>query len=327
MKSWFARHRVLIGVVLVALVVFATGGYVYHTATRPVAQVQAHSGRLLTLIDQRAGNDAVSTAELSTADGPRSATGMRCQRVYTAGGTTVCLRLAGVGPTFEAAVTDSSGRVLKTIPLPGAPSRARVSASGKVVSWTVFVSGDSYVSAGGFSTRTGFYDLRTDTVVESLEAFSAKVEGSPYTAADINYWGLTVGSDDRTFYATLLGAGRRWLVKGDLTARTLETVRTGPECPSLSPDGKHLAYKKTTRWVGRWELAVLDLASGQERVLPDTSGIDDQAAWLDDDTLAYGAISGSTGKSSVYQVPADGSGKPTLVATEASSPVPMSSSS
>lgn len=323
MKSWFARHRVLIGVVLVALVVFATGGYVYRTATRPVAQVQAHSGRLLTLIDQRGGGDAVSTAELSTADGPRSATGMRCQRVYTAGGTTVCLRLAGVGPTFEAAVTDSSGRVLKTIPLPGAPSRARVSASGKVVSWTVFVSGDSYVSAGGFSTRTGFYDLRTDTVVESLEAFSATVEGKPYNAADANYWGLTVGSDDRTFYATLLAAGRRWLVKGDLSARTLETVRTGPECPSLSPDGKHLAYKKTTRWVGRWELAVLDLASGQERVLPDTSGIDDQAAWLDDNTLAYGAISGSTGKSSVYQVPADGSAAPTLVATEASSPVPM----
>ena len=40
-------------------------------------------------------------------------------------------------------------------------------------------------------------------------------------------------------------------------------------------------------------------------------------------TLAYGAISGTTGKSSVYQVPADGSGKPVLVATEASSPVPM----
>jgi Tol biopolymer transport system component len=75
--------------------------------------------------------------------------------------------------------------------------------------------------------------------------------------------------------------------------------------------------------VGRWELAVLDLESGQERVLPDTAGIDDQAAWLDAGTLAYGAISGSTGKSSVYQVPADGSGKPSLVATEASSPVPM----
>lgn len=324
MKSWFARYRVVIGVALVTLVVLATGGYVWRTATRPAEQAQAHSGRLLTLIDQRNGNDAVSTAELSTSDGVRTPTGLRCQRVYTAGGTTVCLRLAGVGPTFEAAVLDSSSRVLKSIPLPGAPSRARVSASGKVVSWTVFVSGDSYVSAGGFSTRTGFYDLRTDTVVESLETFGAKVEGKPYAAADANYWGLTVGSDDRTFYATFLGAGRRWLVRGDLSARTLETVRAGPECPSLSPDGKRLAYKKTTKWVGRWELAVLDLASGQERVLPDTAGIDDQAAWLDDHTLAYGAISGDTGKSSVYQVPADGSGKPALVATEASSPAPMS---
>ncbi|MDT7789103.1 MAG: hypothetical protein QOF58_7522, partial [Pseudonocardiales bacterium] len=60
---------------------------------------------------------------------------------------------------------------------------------------------------------------------------------------------------------------------------------------------------------------------------PDTSGIDDQAAWLDDNTLAYGAISGSTGRSSIFQVPADGSGKPALVATDASSPVPMASSS
>jgi hypothetical protein len=322
-KSWFARYRVVIGVALVTLVVLATGGYVWRTAARPAEQAQAHSGRLLTLIDQRGGNDAVSTAELSASDGARNPTGLRCQRVYTAGGTTVCLRLAGVGPTFEAAVLNSSGAVVKTIPLPGVPSRARVSASGKVVSWTVFVSGDSYVAPGGFSTRTGYYDLRTDTVVESLEVFHATVEGRPYAAADANYWGLTVASDDRTFYATFLGAGRRWLVKGDLSARTLETVRIGPECPSLSPDGKRIAYKKTTRWVGRWELAVLDLASGEERVLPDTSGIDDQAAWLDDRTLAYGAISGSTGKSSVYQVPADGSGKPVLVATEASSPVPM----
>jgi hypothetical protein len=319
------RYRTALGVALIVVVVLATGVYLWQAggSSGTVAAGSAPGGGAsITLVDQRDGGDAVATVDPSATDGSRTPTGLRCQRVYTAGGTTVCLRVAGLGPSFEAAVLDAGGAVVKSIPLPGVPSRARVSASGEVVSWTVFVTGDSYASAGGFSTRTGFYDLRTDTVVESLEAFALTVDGTAHTALDVNYWGMTLAADDTTFYATVGTGGRRWLIKGSTADRTAATVRPGPECPSLSPDGKRLAYKKTTKWVGRWELAVSDLATGVETVLPGTAGIDDQAAWLDDGTLAYGVPSQSTGVPGVYRVAADGRSEPVLVATAASSPVP-----
>ena len=318
------RYRTALGVALIVVVVLATGIYLWQAggSSGPVAAAAAPSGASITHVDHRDGGDAVAAVDPSATDGARTPTGLRCQRVYTAGGTTVCLRVAGLGPSFEAAVLDASGAVVKSIPLPGVPSRARVSASGKVVSWTVFVTGDSYSSAGGFSTRTGYYDLRDGTVVESLETYALTVDGTPHTALDVNYWGMTVSADDTTFYATVGTGGRRWLIKGSTADRTAATVRQGPECPSLSPDGKRLAYKKATKWVGRWELAVSDLATGTETVLPGTSGIDDQAAWLDDGTLAYGVPSQSTGVPGVYRVAADGKSEPVLVATAASSPVP-----
>ncbi|SDI65342.1 hypothetical protein SAMN05192558_10698 [Actinokineospora alba] len=317
MRDLVSRYRIAIGLVLIVVVAGLTSWYVITTA-RPEAGAGGQNGGVL-VIDQRAGGDAVSTLD-GDPEGQRTPTGLRCQRVYSAGGTTVCLRPSGVG--FEAAVLDAGGKTLRSVALPGVPSRARVSASGRIVSWTVFVTGDSYAAPGGFSTRTGFLDLRSGTLVESLESFSTTVDGAPHDAVDENFWGLTVAADDTTFYATLGTGGRRWLVKGDLSARTVATVRPGPECPSLSPDGTKVAYKKAGRWVGRWELAVLDLAAGKETVLPKTEGIDDQAAWLDDSTLAYGAPSSSTGVPSVFRVAADGSSDPVLLAKDASSPVP-----
>ncbi|PRY40714.1 PD40 domain-containing protein [Umezawaea tangerina] len=316
------RTRTALGALLIVVVVLATGVYLWQAGgPSGTAAAAAPGGASITLVDQRDGGDAVSTTDPGQTDGPRTPTGLRCQRVYTAGGTTVCLRLAGIGPSFEAAVI-VGGAEVKTIPLPGVPSRARVSASGKVVSWTVFVTGDSYASAGGFSTRTGYYDLRDGTLVESLETFALTVDGVAHTALDVNYWGMTFQTDDTTFYATVGTGGRRWLIKGSTSAKTAATVRQGPECPSLSPDGKHLAYKKATKWVGRWELAVEDLETGTEKVLPNTSGIDDQAAWLDDNTLAYGVPSQQTGVPGIYRVQSNGTTDPILIATAASSPVP-----
>jgi hypothetical protein len=318
------RNRTALGLVLIVVVVLATGVYLWRVGgpSGVAAAAAPAGGAAITVVDQRDGGDAVAAVDPSATDGPRTPTGLRCQRIYTAGGTTACLRVAGLGPSFEAAVFDASGAVVKSVPLPGVPSRARVSASGKVVSWTVFVTGDSYASAGGFSTRTGYFDLRTGEVVESLETYALTVDGTPHTASDVNYWGMTFEADDTSFYATVGTGGRRWLIKGSTASRTAATVRQGPECPSLSPDGKKLAYKKATKWVGRWELAVSDLATGVETVLPGTAGIDDQAAWLDDSTLAYGVPSQQTGVPGVYRVAVDGKSEPVLVATAASSPVP-----
>jgi hypothetical protein len=69
-------------------------------------------------------------------------------------------------------------------------------------------------------------------------------------------------------------------------------------------------------------LVVLDLHTNQERVLPDTGGIDDQAIWLDDSTLAYGAAKNNQ-KNAIYFVPADGTAPGRQVIPNAASPVPV----
>ncbi|MEU6156616.1 hypothetical protein ABZ816_42285 [Actinosynnema sp. NPDC047251] len=282
----------------------------------PVAAVDAD----LMFVELADGRSRVEQVAMDAPD-TRSGTPLECQRVYRAAGTTVCLKLAGPGPTYAAEVTrDGSSR---SVALPGVPSRAKVSASGQLVSWTSFVTGDSYSVPGGFSTRTGFFDVRSGTAVESLEGFTAEVEGSVHTAQDVNYWGLTVASDDRTFYATLASGGFTWLVKGDLVDRRLTSLRRDAECPSLSPDGTKIAYKKRIGRLGPWDLAVLDLKTGEERRLPGTAGIDDQATWLDDSRLVFSAIPKDAKLAAIHEVPADGSAEAKVLIRDATSPSPV----
>lgn len=314
-------RRVVLAVLAIVLVVGA--GVVYVTtvvqgqSAAPTASVDAD----LMFVELADGRSRVEQVALAAPD-TRSGTDMACQRVYRAGGTTVCLRLAGPGPTYAAEIS-RDGAVVRTVPLPGVPSRAKVSASGQVVSWTSFVTGDSYLVPGGFSTRTGYLDLRSGEVVESLEGFTAEVEGKPHTAQDINYWGLTVASDDRTFYATLASGGFTWLVKGDLQDRRVTSLRRDAECPSLSPDGSKVAYKKRIGRLGPWDLAVLDLATGEERRLPGTAGVDDQATWLDNDRLAFSAVPKDAKLASIHTVPANGQTSATLIIKDATSPSPI----
>ena len=67
-------------------------------------------------------------------------------------------------------------------------------------------------------------------------------------------------------------------------------MRTDAECPSLSPDGTKVAYKKRlgNPTPGIWRLAVLDLATGKETLTADPRSVDDQVEWLDDTSLLYG---------------------------------------
>ncbi|WP_433271832.1 TolB family protein [Actinosynnema sp. CS-041913] len=314
-------RRVALAVSAIVLVVAAGVVYVATVVQdRPVTPVASVDADLM-FVELADGRSRVEQVAL-TDPGVRSGTEMACQRVYRAGGTTVCLRLAGPGPTYAAEVS-RDGRVVRTVPLPGVPSRAKVSASGQVVSWTSFVTGDSYSVPGGFSTRTGYVDLRGGEAVESLEGFTAEIEGNVHTAQDVNYWGLTVAADDRTFYATLASGGFTWLVKGDLTDRRVTSLRRDAECPSLSPDGTKIAYKKRIGRLGPWDLAVLDLTTGEEHRLPGTAGIDDQATWLDNDRLAFAAVPKDSKLAAIHVVPADGATDAKLLISDATSPTPL----
>lgn len=170
---------------------------------------------------------------------------LRCERVHFSVDRGVCLVAnRGVFTTYKAIVFDSDLRRLYEFPLNGFPSRVRVAPNGRVAAITVFVSGHSY-GAAGFSTLVTFIDLYSGTVVvENMESFTVLREGQPLQAADFNFWGVTFARESNVFYATLRTGGQNYLVKGDMYARTVQTLREGVECPSLSPDNSKIAFKK-----------------------------------------------------------------------------------
>ncbi|MFD0345780.1 hypothetical protein ACFQ0M_06140 [Kitasatospora aburaviensis] len=156
---------------------------------------------------------------------PGAADGPSCVRFYAAGDRALCLRaLPGTPARTQAVVYDRRFTELQTVTVPGIPNRARVSASGHLLSWTTFAVGDSY-AAGTFSTRTSILDLRTGYLVKSIESVPLTVDGTRYHAADVNYWGVTFAADDNRFYATVSTGGRTHLVEGDLKAWSARTLR------------------------------------------------------------------------------------------------------
>jgi hypothetical protein len=316
------RTRAIAGGVLIALVVACGIGYV---GWRAASNADGGTGGGLDL--SRAGtllyvDPAGGRVRQVTRDDTAHpvGTGPACARVYAAAGTLACLRAGKVPMSAEIDLYAGGdlGTPRKTLPLWGDPSRVRVSSDGRLVAWTVFRTGDSYLVQGNFATTAGIYDLTTGAHYGSLEDFTTYVDGEPWTAQDRNFWGITFLADDVTFYATMASQGHTWLLKGDLTNRRLTAVRQNVECPSVSPDQTRIAYKYRTG--KRWRLHVLDLATGRDTALAETAHIDDQATWLDDRTVAYSKNDG--GKPAVFAVPADGSGAPTRVLT-GTSPVPL----
>ncbi|MFH9083508.1 TolB family protein [Streptomyces sp. NPDC017673] len=266
--------------------------------------------------------DELTSVPASAPDAPRTASGLKCLRFYAASGTGVCLQAVHgpVSDTYRALVLDARLRTVDRYDVPGIPSRARVSPTGHFAAWTAFVGGDSYAGTD-FSTRAAIVDTRSGKLIPSLEAFRIVKDGRPYRAADANFWGVTFAADDRTFYATLATKGRTYLVRGDLRRRTVTTLHANVECPSLSPDGTRIAYKKRVAGLPKdapWRLYVLDLRTMRETPLAEPRSVDDQAVWKDTRTLVY-ALPGDYG-ADLYEVPADGSGRPHRISSAAVSP-------
>ncbi|MEU4094038.1 TolB-like translocation protein [Streptomyces sp. NPDC026673] len=265
--------------------------------------------------------DELATVPAGSPGAARTASAVKCLRFYAAAGTGICLQSVkgAVQDAYRAVVLDSRLHELRRYPLAGIPTRARVSPSGRMVAWTVFVGGDSYAGTD-FSTRTSVLDTRTGALVKNLEDFRITRDGRPYHAADVNFWGVTF-ADDGHFYATLGTGGRTYLVRGDVAARSVRTLRTNVECPSLSPDGTRLVFKKRVEGLSPdapWRLYVLDLATMRETPLAERRSVDDQVVWRDDHTVVY-ALAGDFG-ADLWTVPADDTGSARRMMTAALAP-------
>jgi hypothetical protein len=269
-------------------------------------------------------------AYLDAADDQRYVTPLQCDRVHFAAGRGLCLQAKrGVVTTYQAQLFDGEFRVLQTVPLGGIPSRARLSADGRLAAMTVFVSGHSYAGSD-FSTRTSVMDA-TDgrMLIEDLEAMTVLREEAPFKATDFNFWGVTFSRDSNRFYATLATAGKFYLIEGDVAARRVRVIHEGVECPSLSPDNARVAFKRRVGAgdrLGRfvWRLYVLDLATRIETPLVgETRNVDDQVEWLDNEHIVY-ALPDDARRSSAatnsWILPANGTGAPQLLMSMAFSP-------
>lgn len=250
-------------------------------------------------------NGQVAAVPLGEPGSKRVSLGVVCDRVDVVGERLACLSTnRGMANTFQLDVYDGTdpgdlGDPVSSWPVPGIPSRTRLSPSGRLVAATVFVSGHSYLQVG-FSTATVIREVGGEPL-GNLEKWDLTVDGRPLRAVDRNFWGVTF-VDDSTFYATAASGERTWLVKGDIAAREMTALQSNAECPSVSPDRSKVAYKRLGA-DDEWSVAVLDVASGEETLLPATAGLDDQVTWLDDETLLYGLPrEGSPGVSDIWRV-------------------------
>ncbi|MDG4859460.1 hypothetical protein P8605_15070 [Streptomyces sp. T-3] len=315
--------RTRVGAVALAAAVLATLAIVYTVHATGRNQPAAAKSSNVTL-DNTPGPYLRTAEGTIAALGPKGLkhTGLSCRRFYASGSSAVCLTTKpGIPPRTQAVVLDRALREKHTVTFGGTPNRARVSPSGRMVSWTVFVSGDSYAGSS-FSTRSGILDTDTGYLIKNVETIQLTLGKRRYSASDVNYWGITFSRDDNRFYATMSTRGKTYLVEGDLKAWTARTLRENVECPSLSPDGTRIAYKKRVRQgtSNPWRLHVLDLKTMRDTPLAENRSVDDQAAWLDDGTVAYALPGATRGTSDIWSVPADGTGKPSRVARDASSP-------
>ncbi|SEB56284.1 WD40-like Beta Propeller Repeat [Nocardioides exalbidus] len=331
------RARILAFVAIVVVLVIGAGLYVLRTgsevraerAADPVAPetpvssvidgpriVFKHTG-----IDNELG--VVAIVPLDDPGGPRAFTGVTCDRVAARASGASCLYTdAGIATSFEDREYDADWQLIDSSDLPGIPSRTRLSPDGTLAASTVFVTGHSYMSTG-FSTSTEVHTFGGGKRWGNLEKFQLVIDGKPVDPVDRNIWGVTF-VDDRTFYATVGTGGTTWLVEGDLDTRTLTAVSEHAECPSLSPDGSKVAFKVDVD-PGRkivWQIAVLDLASGERTLLANgPRGLDDQVAWLDDDTIMYGLPRAEEpGVTDVWSVDATADATPQLLIEQAWSP-------
>jgi hypothetical protein len=256
---------------------------------------------------------------------PRFIDALSCDVVYFAQGQGICLFAnPPMYTTYAAQLFDANFQPRFKIPLQGGPSRTRISPDGKLAGVTVFVTGHGYASVD-FVTQTLLIDTATGKVVANMENFRVTRDGQLFQAKDFNFWGVTFAADSNRFYCTLSTNRKHYLVECDAAARTGLVRHEDVECPSLSPDGGRIAYKKRFIVESRviWQLYVLDLATMKETPLAEKRSIDDQLEWLDNERVLYSVSDnpgGSSATTNVWIAEAAGRNLPQLFLAKAYSP-------
>jgi hypothetical protein len=271
--------------------------------------------RPMVVFRSRAHHGQIALAAAGRPAAAPTLTALRCDRVYFAGGRGLCLAPGGALPLgHRAEVFGPDLRVRHSLDVTGIPSRARVSPDGRYGAVTLFVTGHAY-DPGSFSTQTTLIDLASAGKIADLEQFTVLKGSRQVTAVDVNFWGVTFARDSDRFYATLATGGKTYLIRGSIRERLARVIRENVECPSLSPDGTRIAFKKRTGSTSTpWRLSVLDLATMRETPLADERSVDDQVEWLDDGRVLYG-VDGA-----VWMARADGTGQPRRYLASADSP-------
>lgn len=232
----------------------------------------------------------VVIAALAAPEEARVVTQVSCERLYMdrRGGLCLAYDRGALVPNFRAHLLTPELTTSSTLPTAGFPSRARLSRNGSYAAITVFTTGDSYDS--DFSTRTNLIDRSTAQAMPDLEQYTVLKDDQVFKHVDFNFWGVTF-FDDTHFYATLGTRERTYLVTGDASTRTLRVLREDIECPSVSPDGKHIAFKRRAANPAVTHLHVLDTQTWNEAPLTaETRHVDDQVEWLDDTHVLYAVV-------------------------------------
>ncbi len=305
------RLRLAVFWMFVAGCLAGTGAYVWMRATKPatvdaMAIIDLSSAAAASTIDAvraaphlsflsaRDGQFGhLSLTPLDALAGPPVVSSQECERSYLSREFGLCLELNrnSVEPRAFARILDRRLHTLASFPLSGLPIRARVSPDQRYAASTVFVSGENYAS--DFTTQTVLYDLATRQRIAELEQFRVVRDGRTIRDVDFNFWGVTFFNDGNRFYATLGTGGKRLLVRGDIARRELQVVGDDVECPSLSPDERHIVFKRHRAQATGWQLWAMDLQSRETwPITDDTQDLDDQVEWLDNHHVIYSRVSG-----------------------------------
>jgi hypothetical protein len=249
----------------------------------------------------------------------RAVTPLTCARVHYSGGRGLCLIEESDGKVtrHSAIVFDRLFRQRHRIPLPGVPTRVRVSPDGRLAAVSTYA--EEETPAGErLALESMIIDVERGAVLGDLREFALDAQGQAI-GTPRDFASVAFGADGDRFFATLSTPTSRHLVIGSVRERRLRVIGAGFANEGLAPDGRRLIVKRVNDR-GFWQLSILDLLSmGEQRLEHGTRSIDDQVEWLDAGSVIFHDATGTgTG---LWRLAADGGSGPELLVPDAYSPV------